>query len=67
MNIQPPSLHPLPPRLTMDEYADFVWETVRRGRPDRMARQKEIEERVALPFRICERAGPLPDNRAFSD
>jgi len=67
MNIQPRSIHPLPPRLTMDEYADFVWETVRRGSPDRMARQKEIEERVASPFRIREEAGPLPDNRTSSD
>ena len=48
------SIHPLPPRLTMDEYADFVSETLRHGDPERIARQKEIEERIVLPFRIPE-------------
>ena len=46
------STHPLPPRLTMDEYADFISETLRHSDPERMARQKKMEERVAVAFRL---------------
>jgi hypothetical protein len=52
MNSQPLSREPLPPRLSMNEYADFVWELIRDGDPAMMTRQKAIEEQITKPFRI---------------
>jgi len=49
---------PLPPRLTMDAYADFVLESIRHTPPNQVARQKQIEKRITLPFRIPE--DPVP-------
>ena len=46
------SRQPLPPHLTMDEYAYFVSESVRHTPPEQVARQKEIEKRITVPFRI---------------
>lgn len=43
---------PWPPRLTMNEYADFVWELMRDGDPALMARQKALEEQITQPFRL---------------
>jgi len=52
MNRSPTTLNPLPPRLSMDEYADFVEASLRESNPARAARQKEFEERIGKPFRI---------------
>ncbi len=41
---------PLPPRLTMDEYCEWVMDTVCRMSPAHIARQKAIEKRIAVPF-----------------
>ena len=52
MNRSPTTLNPLPPRLSMDEYADFVEASLRESNPAHAARQKEFEERIGKPFRI---------------
>lgn len=52
MNVRSSSSQPLPPHLTMDEYAELVIDTIRHIPADRIARQKEIEERILQPFRI---------------
>ena len=46
------SHNPLPPRLSMDEYADFVEASLREANPAHAARQKELEERIRRPFCI---------------
>ena len=43
---------PLPPRLSMDQYADFVEAFLRDADPARAARQKELEKRIRTPFRM---------------
>ncbi len=43
---------PYPPRLTMDQYADWVASNVKNQDPKRIRRQKEIEEQVTTPFRM---------------
>ena len=48
-----PVLNSLPPRLSMDEYADFVEASLRESDPARSARQKELEERIRAPFRMA--------------
>ena len=48
----PSILNPPPPRLSMDEYADFVEATLRQSDMVCVARQKELEERVRMPFRM---------------
>jgi len=45
--------HPLPPRLTMAEYGAFVQASLDRTDPGKAARQKAIEERIVVPFRIA--------------
>jgi len=45
---------PLPPRLSMDQYADFVEDSLRNCDPVRAARQKEMEERIRTPFRMVD-------------
>ncbi len=45
----------LPPRLSMDEYADFVGDSLREADPVCIARQKQIEERIRMAFRITGR------------
>jgi len=62
MNRSPTTLNPLPPRLSMDEYADFVEASLRESNPARVARQKELEERIRTPFRIADGKG-LRQNR----
>ena len=52
MNDSPSVSSPLPPRLSMDEYADFVEASLRECDRARATRQKEIEERIRVPFRI---------------
>jgi hypothetical protein len=44
----------LPPRLSMSEYVDFVEASLRDCDPARVARQKDLEERIRTPFRIGE-------------
>jgi hypothetical protein len=41
---------PLPPRLSMDAYADFVEASLRDSNPVHAARQKALEERIRAPF-----------------
>jgi hypothetical protein len=43
---------PLPPRLSMDEYVDFLEQSWREIGPERIGRQKDLEERVDAAFRI---------------
>ncbi len=43
---------PLPPRLSMDAYADFVAANWQRGNVEQMRRQKEVEKRIDKPFCI---------------
>ncbi|MFZ4395943.1 MAG: hypothetical protein ACOYOU_10000 [Kiritimatiellia bacterium] len=47
-----PANEPLPPHLTMDEYVDFVSESLRHVSTANLAQQKQIEERIVRPFRI---------------
>ena len=55
-------LFPLPPSLSMDEYADFVAASVRECNPAHAARQKEIEERIVARFSLSDTATPAsPD------
>jgi hypothetical protein len=49
----------LPPRLAMDDYADFICASILEVDPASAARQKEIEKRILTPFRIPE--GTLRD------
>ena len=48
----PSILNPPPPRLSMDEYADFVEAALRESDMVRVVKQKELEERIRIPFRI---------------
>ena len=45
----------LPPRLSMDDYVDFIEASIRNSNPIFTARQKSIEKRILKPFRI-----PIP-------
>lgn len=58
MKRSPTTLIPLPPRLSMDEYADFVEASLRESNPIRAARQKALEERIMTQFRTV---GNKPD------
>ena len=60
MIYSPPISNPLPPRLSMDEYADFVEASLRECNRAHATRQKEIEERIKAPFRI---SGDTPPAR----
>jgi len=52
MNRSPTTLNPIPPQLSMDEYADFVEASLHESNPARAARQKELEELIRTPFRM---------------
>jgi len=52
----PEALLSRPPRLSMDEYADFVEASLRERDPIHAMRQKEIEKRIELPFRLPDAA-----------
>ena len=41
-----------PPRMTMDEYCDFVWEILQRISPEQIERQKQREKQIKVAFRI---------------
>ena len=59
MNRSPTTLNPLPPRLSMDEYADFVESSLRESNPTHTARQKELEKRIRASFRIEDKGSVL--------
>lgn len=40
------------PRLDMDEYVAFLSESMSWVDPEKAARQKDLEERITVPFRI---------------
>ena len=50
-----PFHHPPPPTLTMDEYADFIMDSLAHADPDKVLRQKAIEEQIRVPFRYPSR------------
>ena len=58
---------PPPPRLTMDEYADWVERLAATGDRETAMRQKALEERIDTPFRFPDEppppsvADPAPD------
>ena len=52
MNRPQTILNSPPPRLTMDEFADFVATALQASNQTRAARQKELEERVRMPFHL---------------
>lgn len=43
---------PFPPRLSMDEYAEFVERSMLDANPVSVARQKALEKRIRKPFRM---------------
>ena len=54
MSASPSRMSSRPPRLSMDEYADFVEASLRDAKPVHVARQKELEKRIKSPFRMAE-------------
>ena len=62
-----PIANPLPPRLSMDEYADFLEASLRDCDPARAAWQKGLEERIQTPFRMGGRhTGPPSASSRFA-
>lgn len=45
----------MPPRLNAADYLAFVAELLARADPAKVAKQKAIEERITVPFRIRDR------------
>ena len=41
-----------PPRMTMDEYCDFVWEMLQHIPPEQIDRQKKMEKQIKVAFRL---------------
>ena len=46
-NLSPPRL---PPRLSMDEYVEFIDRSIREANPEWIARQKALEKQIRKPF-----------------
>jgi len=44
--------HMPPPRMTMDEYCDFVWEMLQYIPPEQIDRQKKLEKQIKVAFRM---------------
>ena len=42
----------MPPRLNAADYLAFVTELLARADPAKAARQKNLEERITVPFRL---------------
>lgn len=42
----------MPPRLNAADYLAFVAELLARADPTKVAKQKALEERITVPFRI---------------
>ena len=57
---------PLPPRLTMDEYCEWVMDTVCRLSPAHIARQKALEKRIEVPFFFPEDSYPAAPGKSGS-
>jgi hypothetical protein len=51
---------PLPPRLSMDAYLDFVEESFRTRDIKRAHQQKELEERITEPFNLGDESKSRP-------
>ena len=56
MNLHRLDHQPLPPRLTMDQYADFISDNLRECDQELVRRQKDIEEQITRPFCIQKNA-----------
>ena len=54
MTVSHSSLRHPPPRLSMDEYVEFVETSLRDADPARVVRQKSLEERIKTQFRYIE-------------
>ena len=54
----------LPPRLSMDEYVDFVEAAICMVDPVMAMQQKQIEERIRVPFRM---SGDAAEGRGGSE
>ena len=52
MNRTPSHSFTLPPRLSMDDYMDFVEVSIREANPVLAARQKSIEKQILKPFSL---------------
>lgn len=52
MNVRPVTRDPLPPRLSMDEYVEFVEAAWRECDPRLAAKQKALEKRIRKRFCI---------------
>jgi hypothetical protein len=50
----PVSLEPMPPRLSMDEYVEFVANSLREHDSQLALRQKAVEKRIQKPFCLSE-------------
>lgn len=48
----------LPPRLSMDEYVEFVARSLQDCNPQSAIRQKELEERIERPFSMSDQSIP---------
>ena len=46
----------MPPRVNTADYLAFVSELLARADPEKAARQKNLEERIATPFRLMDDA-----------
>ena len=51
---------PLPPRLSMEAYLEFVEESFRRRNIKHARQQKELEERITEPFNLAEKSKNPP-------
>lgn len=39
-----------PPRMSMDEYCEFVWEMLQHTPPEQIERQKKLEKQIKVAF-----------------
>ena len=49
----------LPPRLSMDDYIDFIEDSIREANPVLAARQKSIEKQIPKPFSLSVASFPV--------
>lgn len=45
-----PPFDRFPPRLSMEEYVDYVSQSLQRADPEKVKRQKMLEERIVKAF-----------------
>lgn len=68
MNATPSIRVVLPPRLTMDEYADFFESSQQESNPLFTERQKSLEKRIQEPFSMQGRtAATVEEKVRFTD